>query len=378
LFVCFFFNESDKYLILVTGGAGFIGSNFVLNWLNNPKCNEEIVVLDALTYAANPENFKNVKNQKFFHFVNQNIRNKEEIKKILQKFKPRAIIHFAAESHVDRSINSPTDFIETNVVGTFNLLDCSTEYYRSMNNKTTEINGSSSENFRFIHISTDEVFGSLTTDDPPFTENSPYRPNSPYAASKASSDHLVRAWNKTYNLPTIISNCSNNYGPYQFPEKLIPLVIYNAINGKKIPIYGNGKQIRDWLYVEDHCKAISHILRFGKIGQTYNIGGESECENLQLVKTICKILDELVPKKNRNTTHKHEELIEFVKDRPGHDQRYGINSHKICSSLNWKPSENLSSGLFKTVSWYLKNIQWINSVKNKSYEEWIKTNYEKR
>jgi dTDP-glucose 4,6-dehydratase len=366
-------------LILITGGAGFIGSNFVLHLLNNEVVSERIVVLDNLTYAGNMNNLSSVLNNPNFSFEKCNINNLIDLKKIINKNKPRAIVHFAAESHVDRSIKGPSQFIETNINGTFNLLESSYEYFLTLDNKnmSSKINNNKTtkKEFKFLHVSTDEVYGSLDSKEPGFSENHPYRPNSPYAASKASSDFLVRAWNKTYKLPTLITNCSNNYGPYQFPEKLIPLVILNALDQKPIPIYGNGMQIRDWLYVEDHCKAISLILDQGVVGETYNIGGNCEFKNIELVKKICLILDDLAPVKNPNKIKKYHELIKFVEDRPGHDTRYAIDNQKIRNNLGWKPKETLFSGLDKTIRWYVDNSEWIESIKNDSYRHWMESHY---
>ena len=353
-------------MILITGGAGFIGSNFVLHLLNDSTVPTKVVVVDCLTYAGNMNNLKSEINNPNFFFEKCKINNTLGIRDILQKYRPNAVVNFAAESHVDRSILSPSKFIETNINGTYNLLQASFDYYLTLDNK----------NFKFLHISTDEVYGSLDLTAPSFTEDNPYQPNSPYAASKASSDFLVRAWNKTYGFPTLITNCSNNYGPFQFPEKLIPLVILNAIDLKKIPIYGDGKQIRDWIFVTDHCEAIKEVLTNGIVGETYNIGGNCEYQNIDLVKKICHILDELSPIKNTSKKiKKYSDLIHFVQDRPGHDKRYSVNNEKIKSTLNWTPKENLTSGLRKTINWYLKNNEWINSIKNKSYQEWIKLKY---
>ncbi len=369
-------------MILITGGAGFIGSNFVLHLLNSSVVPERVVVLDCLTYAGNMNNLAAVIGHSKFSFEKCDINNPINLRKIITKYQPRAIVHFAAESHVDRSISGPSKFIETNINGTFNLLDSSYEYFLKLKNEKKlnlkSNNEATKENFRFLHVSTDEVYGSLEAKEPSFSEDHPYKPNSPYAASKASSDCLVRAWNKTYNLPTLITNCSNNYGPYQFPEKLIPLVILNALDKKKIPIYGNGLQIRDWLFVEDHCEAISLILKNGLIGETYNIGGNCEYHNIELVKEICSILDDLLPLSNSDNIKKYNELIEFVKDRPGHDTRYAVNNSKLKNSLGWKPKETLMSGLKKTVQWYIKNTSWISSIKNDSYKHWdINYSYKK-
>ncbi len=348
-------------MILVTGGAGFIGSNFVLNWLSEIK--EPIVNVDKLTYAGNLSNLALVEKVNHY-FIRGDICDKELLLAILKKYQPRAIIHFAAESHVDRSIHGPSEFIKTNIEGTFNLLEISRNYW-------TNLTGEGKKNFRFLHVSTDEVFGSLSYSDSPFTEKSPYLPNSPYSASKASSDHLVRAWFHTYGLPILIGNCSNNYGPFQFPEKLIPLMILNALSGKKLPIYGDGKQIRDWLYVIDHCNALQKILFEGIPGETYNIGGQNEKTNLSVVIKICDLLDKLSPGKNS-----YKDQIIFIKDRPGHDIRYAINSKKIVDKLNWVPKENFDTGIEKTVNWYLQNKQWINKIISGDYLKWMDKNYE--
>lgn len=349
-------------MIFVTGGAGFIGSNFILNWLNLK--NEPVLNIDALFYAGNLENLKSIENNPNYKFIKGNIGDKNLIDSLFKEYQPRAVIHFAAQSHVDRSIHSPKEFIETNIFGTFQLLESARNYYENLNQNNKE-------NFRFLHVSTDEVYGSLELNDSAFTENHQYQPNSPYSASKAASDHLVRAWFHTYHLPVLTSNCSNNYGPFQFPEKLIPLVILNALNNKKLPIYGDGKQIRDWLYVVDHCNALMAILEKGILGQTYNIGGESEKTNLEIVENICSILDELKPKE---TSYKNQ--IQFITDRPGHDRRYAMNINKIKKELNWKPQENLKSGLNKTIRWYLNNNEWIHNVQNGNYREWVQKHYD--
>ena len=349
--------------ILVTGGAGFIGSNFVNDWLI--QSNEPIINLDKLTYAGNLENLTNLNKNKFHFFVHGCIGDSALVTSLLREHKPRAIINFAAESHVDRSIDSPNAFIETNIVCTFNFLENTLNYWRALekNNK---------QEFKFVHISTDEVYGSLLENDPAFTERNPYMPNSPYSATKAASDHLVRAYHHTFGLPTITTNCSNNYGPYQFPEKLIPLVIVNALNNQKLPIYGDGEQIRDWLYVKDHCSAIIKVLNQGKIGDVYNIGGNSEKTNISIVQTICHLLDDLVPRPDGKL---YSDLIEFVQDRPGHDRRYAINASKISDDLGWKPKETFDTGIKKTVEWYLQNQNWIESVKSGTYRNWIMKQY---
>jgi dTDP-glucose 4,6-dehydratase len=328
-------------MILVTGGAGFIGSNFVLDWFTAE--NEAIVNIDKLTYAGNIHNLDSLKNDSRHIFIKTDINDRDQLEKVFYEFKPRAVLHFAAESHVDRSIHGPEDFIKTNINGTFTLLETARAYWTGLE-KTAQ------DNFRFLHVSTDEVYGSLNLTDPAFSETTPYAPNSPYSASKAASDHLVRAYHHTYSLPTLTTNCSNNYGPYQFPEKLIPLIISNALANKSLPIYGDGMNIRDWLYVSDHCAAIRTVLAKGKVGETYNIGGCNEKNNLEVVNTICEILDELQP-----AGQSRKSLITFVKDRPGHDRRYAIDARKIERELNWKPKESFESGIYKTVKWYLEN-----------------------
>jgi len=335
----------------------------VNDWLI--QSNEPIINLDKLTYAGNLENLSNLNKNKFHFFVHGCIGDSALVTSLLREHKPRAIINFAAESHVDRSIDSPNAFIETNIVSTFNFLENSLNYWRALekNNK---------QEFKFVHISTDEVYGSLLENEPAFTERNPYMPNSPYSASKAASDHLVRAYHHTFGLPTITTNCSNNYGPYQFPEKLIPLVIVNALNNQKLPIYGDGEQIRDWLYVKDHCSAIIKVLNQGKIGDVYNIGGNSEKTNISIVQTICDLLDDLVPRPDGKL---YSDLIEFVQDRPGHDRRYAINASKISDDLGWKPKETFDTGIKKTVEWYLQNQNWIESVKSGAYRNWIMKQY---
>ena len=328
-------------MIIVTGGAGFIGSNFILKWLE--KFDEDILNIDNLSYAADLNNLKDIEHNLNYSFKKLNIQNQDEITTLILESKPRAILNFAAESHVDRSIEGPENFIHSNIVGTYSLLEASLQYWNSLGEKEKD-------NFRFFHISTDEVFGSLNMSDEKSTEESPYRPNSPYSASKAASDHLVRAWHHTFELPTLISNCTNNYGPHQHQEKLIPLIITNALENKNLPIYGDGKNIRDWLYVEDHCEAIIKILENGNPGETYNIGGSCEKNNLEVVSEICKILDSIKPKQDGSS---YKEQIEFVKDRPGHDFRYSLDTSKIKKDFNWKPKESFSSGLEKTVQWYL-------------------------
>ena len=328
-------------MIIVTGGAGFIGSNFILSWLE--RFDEKIMNIDNLSYAADLNNLKDIENNSNYSFKKLNIQNQDEITTLILETKPRAILNFAAESHVDRSIEDPENFINSNIIGTYSLLEASLQYWNSLGK-------GEKKNFRFFHISTDEVFGSLNINDKKSTEESPYKPNSPYSASKAASDHLVRAWHHTFELPTLISNCTNNYGPHQHHEKLIPLIITNALENKNLPIYGDGKNIRDWLYVEDHCEAIIKILANGKPGETYNIGGSCEKNNLEVVSEICKILDSIKPKQDGSS---YEEQIEFVKDRPGHDFRYSLDTSKIEKDFNWKPKESFTSGLEKTIQWYL-------------------------
>ncbi|MCF4970694.1 dTDP-glucose 4,6-dehydratase, partial [Nostoc sp. CMAA1605] len=351
--------------ILVTGGAGFIGANFILlarrlNWAS-------VINLDKLTYASNLNNLAALQTDKNYHFIQGDINNFELVSSILEKYNPDAVINFAAESHVDRSIFSPQDFIHTNVIGTFKLLEASRFYWQKLSEQQQK-------QFRFLHISTDEVYGSLTPTAPAFKEDTPYAPNSPYAASKASSDHFVRAYYHTYGLPTLTINCSNNYGPMQFPEKLIPLIILNAIDRKTLPIYGDGQNIRDWLYVVDHCQAIYLVLKQGKIGDTYNIGGLNEQTNMTVVEKTCTILDELIPIANFS----YSSLITFVKDRPGHDRRYAIDCQKISDELGWFPQENFDSGLIKTVQWYLNNPSWVEQVRSRDYQAWLQQNYENR
>ena len=343
--------------ILVTGGSGFIGSNFIHYLINNTDY-QRIINLDKLTYAGNTENLINIQDNTRYKFIKGDICDKQCIKKIFQDYSPNKIVHFAAETHVDRSIDGPKDFINTNIVGTSILLEESLSYY----NKLKKLSKSS---FKFHHISTDEVFGSLG-EKGFFVEDSPYDPSSPYSASKASSDHLVRAWHRTFGLPVTISNCSNNYGPYQFPEKLIPLMIINCLSNKSLPVYGKGENIRDWLYVEDHCKAINLILQEGAIGDTYNIGGNNEISNINIVESICTILDKLKPS---NSGKSYKQLISFVKDRPGHDFRYAINTTKIKKDLNWEPKETFDSGLIKTIKWYLKNENWWKKTQKNIYKQ---------
>ncbi len=350
-------------MILVTGCAGFIGSNFVHTWLANRD--ESVVNLDLLTYAGNLENLAALAGDARHIFVHGDIGDRELVGQLLATHRPRAVLNFAAESHVDRSIHGPGEFIQTNVVGTFNLLESVRAYW-------SDLPPAEREAFRFLHVSTDEVYGTLLPTDPPFAETNPYEPNSPYAASKASSDHLVRAWHHTYGLPVLTTNCSNNYGPYHFPEKLIPLVILNALNGKPLPIYGDGQQVRDWLYVVDHCHAIARVLENGRVSETYNIGGWNEKANLDVVRTICARLDEVRP---RDDGKPYAEQITYVKDRPGHDRRYAIDAHKIERELGWKPQETFESGIRKTVQWYLDNPKWIAGVTSGDYRNWIGKHY---
>lgn len=357
--------------ILITGGCGFIGSNFIRLLLSDNasllKENgyDQVINLDALTYAGNPANLADLESNAAYEFVHANILEQERIEELLDRRSVSTIVHFAAESHVDRSIDGPEPFVQTNVTGTLRLLEAAKKHWNSMD-------GARKERFRFLHISTDEVYGTLTANDPAFCETTPYAPNSPYSASKASSDFLVRAYFHTYGFPAVTTNCSNNYGPYQFPEKLIPLVTLNALEGKALPIYGDGKQIRDWLYVEDHCTGILSALRKGELGETYCIGGRSEMENIQIVKRICSLLDELRPiAENPNlegqTISRYEELITYVKDRPGHDRRYAINCDRIQAECGWQPSETFDSGIRKTVMWYLENPIWCQSIADGTY-----------
>jgi dTDP-glucose 4,6-dehydratase len=352
--------------ILVTGGAGFIGGNFVLDWVAGT--NEPVINLDKLTYAGNLETLSSLQGNPNHIFVQGDIGDRTQVEHLLAEHKPRAVINFAAESHVDRSIHGPGDFIETNIVGTFNLLESVRGYWSAL---------PVGENaaFRFLHVSTDEVYGSLAKDDPAFAETKRYEPNSPYSASKAASDHLVRAWHHTYGLPVLTTNCSNNYGPFHFPEKLIPLMIVNALAGKSLPVYGDGMQIRDWLYVKDHCSAIRRVLEAGKLGETYNVGGWNEKPNIEIVKTVCALLDELSP---RTDGKPYAEQITYVADRPGHDRRYAIDATKIHLDLGWKPAETFESGIRKTVQWYLDNAGWVANVQSGDYRKWLDQNYEAR
>ena len=349
--------------ILVTGGAGFIGSNFVLDWL--AQSDEPVVNLDALTYAGNLENLASLRGDARHVFVHGNIGDFELVAKLLVEHQPRAILNFAAESHVDRSIHGPEDFIQTNIVGTFRLLEAVRVYYGNLEN-------TAKNRFRFLHVSTDEVYGSLEKNDPAFVETKRYEPNSPYSASKAASDHLVRAYHHTYGLPVLTTNCSNNYGPYHFPEKLIPLCINNALLGKPLPIYGNGQQIRDWLYVKDHCSAIRRVLEAGSVGEVYNVGGWNEKANLEVVRALCDILDELSPRADGKP---YKEQITYVQDRPGHDQRYAINASKLERELGWKPAESFETGIRKTVQWYLGHRNWVQNVTSGAYKQWLGIHY---
>ncbi len=350
-------------MILVTGGAGFIGANFVLDWL--AQSGETVINLDALTYAGNRENLASLFGDQRHVFVQGDIGNSELVSELLARHQPRAIINFAAESHVDRSIHGPEDFIQTNIVGTFRLLEEVRAYWGKLQYEVKQ-------SFRFLHVSTDEVYGSLTKDDPAFTESNRYEPNSPYSASKAASDHLVRAYHHTYGLPVLTTNCSNNYGPYHFPEKLIPLMIVNALAGKSLPVYGDGQQIRDWLYVKDHCSAIRRVLEAGKVGEVYNIGGWNEKPNIDIVHTVCALLDEF---RVREDGKSYREQITYVTDRPGHDRRYAIDASKIERELGWKPAETFDTGIRKTVLWYLENQDWVANVQSGAYREWVEKNY---
>jgi dTDP-glucose 4,6-dehydratase len=352
--------------ILVTGGAGFIGSNFVLNWIKSVGA--PVVNLDLLTYAGNPANLETLESDPRYVFEHGDLCDPHFVRKVLQTHRPRAIVHFAAETHVDRSIVSPEAFIRTNVQGSFCLLEETRKYW-------SDLEESARSTFRFLHVSTDEVYGSLGSDDPPFSETTPYAPNSPYAASKAASDHLVRSYHHTFGLPVLTTNCSNNYGPFQFPEKLIPLTILNALDGKPLPVYGDGKNVRDWLFVEDHCSAIRTVLESGRIGETYNVGGNSEWKNIDVVNAICDLVDEMSP---TSSAASRRDLISFVNDRPGHDRRYAINADKLFRELGWKPAEQFETGLRKTVRWYLENTAWVDGVRTGAYREWIAKNYADR
>jgi dTDP-glucose 4,6-dehydratase len=349
-------------VIIVTGGAGFIGSNFVLDWF--ATTDEPVVVLDSLTYAGNLKNLESLAKDRRLVFVRGDIGDRASVDSLLATHRPQAIVHFAAESHVDRSIHGPGAFVRTNIEGTFTLLQAARGYWE-------QLTGGERERFRFLHVSTDEVYGSLGPSDPAFSETTPYSPNSPYAASKAASDHLVRAWHHTFKLPVVTTNCSNNYGPYQFPEKLIPLMIVNALAAKPLPIYGDGQNVRDWLYVRDHCTAIRTLIERGRVGETYNIGGWNEKTNLEIVYAICALLDELRP----DPSGSYRRLITFVTDRPGHDRRYAIDARKIERELGWRPVETFDTGIRRTVQWYLDNEQWVANVQSGAYREWIDTNY---
>ncbi len=352
-------------MILVTGGAGFIGSNFVLDWLAHSD--EPVVNLDALTYAGNRRNLASLNGDARHIFVRGDIGDRALIDRLLAEYRPRALVHFAAESHVDRSIHGPGAFIKTNVEGTYTLLEAARAHWSTLGEADKAA-------FRFHHVSTDEVYGSLAPGAPAFTEDHVYEPNSPYSASKAASDHLVRAWHNTYGLPVVTTNCSNNYGPFHFPEKLIPLMIVNALAGKPLPVYGDGQQIRDWLYVTDHCSAIRAVLAKGRLGETYNIGGWNEKPNIEIVQTICALLDELRPAAEGSYTR----FITYVKDRPGHDRRYAIDARKIERELGWRPAETFETGIRKTVQWYLEHADWVAEVQSGSYRDWVDANYAKR
>ena len=354
-----------KNTILVTGGAGFIGSNFVLDWIESEAAT--VINLDKLTYAGNLQNLTSLEANPRHIFVRGDIGDSVLIDKILAEHQPRAVVNFAAESHVDRSIHGPGEFIQTNIVGTFHLLEATRAYCGSLGEEDKAA-------FRFLHVSTDEVYGSLAPEDPAFKETNTYEPNSPYSASKAASDHLVRAYHHTYGLPVLTTNCSNNYGPYHFPEKLIPLIIHNALAGKPLPIYGDGQQVRDWLYVRDHCSAIRRVLEAGRVGETYNVGGWNEKPNLDVVYKICTILDELAP---RTDGKNYKDQITYVTDRLGHDRRYAIDATKINDELGWKPAETFETGIRKTVQWYLDNQDWVKNITSGDYKKWIEKNYEK-
>ena len=349
--------------ILVTGGAGFIGANFVLDWIAGSD--EPVVNLDKLTYAGNLQTLVSLQGNPRHIFVQGDIGDRALVERLLAKYQPRAVVNFAAESHVDRSIHGPGDFVQTNIVGTFNLLESVRGYWSALPDDEKAA-------FRFLHVSTDEVYGSLAKDDPAFAETNRYEPNSPYSASKAASDHLVRAWHHTYGLPVLTTNCSNNYGPYHFPEKLIPLMIVNALAGKNLPVYGDGMQIRDWLYVKDHCSAIRRVLQAGRLGETYNVGGWNEKPNIEIVDTVCKLLDELRPKADGTS---YATQIAYVTDRPGHDRRYAIDARKLERELGWKPAETFETGIRKTVEWYLSNPEWVANVQSGAYKDWVNKQY---
>ena len=352
-------------MIFVTGGAGFIGSNFVLDWL--AQSSEPVVNFDKLTYAGNLNNLASIKDDPRHIFVQGDINDTALLSQLFAQHQPRAVVHFAAESHVDRSIHNPGAFVTTNVNGTFSLLEAARAYWNTLS-------GAERDSFRFLHVSTDEVYGTLGADDAPFSETTPYAPNSPYSASKAASDHLVRSYHHTYGFPTLTTNCSNNYGGFHFPEKLIPLIISNARDGKALPIYGDGQQIRDWLYVGDHCAAIRRVLEAGRVGEVYNVGGWNEKANLEVVHTLCDILDKLTPK----AAGSYRDQITYVQDRPGHDRRYAIDARKIERELGWKPAETFESGIAKTVQWYLDNQEWVRNVQSGDYQNWLEKNYASR
>ena len=352
-------------MILVTGGAGFIGANFVLDWL--AQSSEPVVTIDKLTYAGNLQNLASIESNPAHTFVRADICDRAAMDALFRTHQPRAIVHFAAESHVDRSILGPEAFVQTNVIGTFTLLEAARTYWKGLD-------AAGQAAFRFLHVSTDEVYGSLSPTDPAFTETTPYQPNSPYSASKAGSDHLVRSYFHTYGLPVLTTNCSNNYGPFQFPEKLIPLMIANALAGKPLPVYGDGMNVRDWLYVTDHCSAIRRVLEAGRLGETYNVGGHNEKPNIEIVRTICALVDEARP----DPAGPRERLITYVKDRPGHDRRYAINADKIDNELGWQPAETFETGIRKTIHWYLDHQDWVAAVLSGAYRDWIATNYAER
>ena len=371
--------------LLVTGGAGFIGGNFVLDWIAGSD--EPVVNLDKLTYAGNLETLASLQGNPRHIFVQGDIGDRALLDRLLAEHRPRAVINFAAESHVDRSIHGPGEFIQTNIVGTFSLLEAVRGYWSALSGEGMDRHGAAplamtpsdviaseakQSTFRFLHVSTDEVYGSLAKDDPAFAETNRYEPNSPYSASKAASDHLVRAWHHTYGLPVLTTNCSNNYGPYHFPEKLIPLMIVNALAGKPLPVYGDGMQIRDWLYVKDHCSAIRRVLQAGRLGETYNVGGWNEKPNIEIVKTVCALLDELRPKADGTS---YATQISYVTDRPGHDRRYAIDARKLEAELGWKPAETFETGIRKTVQWYLDNPEWVRNVQSGAYREWVSKQY---
>jgi dTDP-glucose 4,6-dehydratase len=349
--------------VLITGGAGFIGANFVLDWVANTD--EKIINLDKLTYAGNLESLASLQNNPQHVFVQGDIGEDKLLPELLTAHQPRAVLNFAAESHVDRSIHGPGDFIETNIVGTFRLLESVRGYWQALAPEAQQ-------QFRFLHVSTDEVYGSLTPQDPAFSENNQYEPNSPYSASKAASDHLVRAWHHTYGLPVLTTNCSNNYGPLHFPEKLIPLMIVNALAGKPLPVYGDGMQVRDWLYVKDHCSAIRRVLDSGRLGETYNVGGWNEKPNIEIVNTVCALLDEMRPRADGQS---YATQITYVKDRPGHDRRYAIDARKLEKELGWKPAETFETGIRKTVAWYLDHAEWVAHVQSGAYRDWVTKQY---